>query len=158
MKGMPTLTIIQYNVNRSKNRVQNHFLQTLNPLKHHIVALQEPWSHPTEQTTVTHPAYHLIFPDCHKSRTCIYISKSLNVNKWRKIETPEGIGGDITSIGLDTELGKISIHNIYNPPPLSHSSQEMNTLQWIPQIIAQEGHHILVGDFNLHHPKWGGRQ
>ena len=22
-------------------------------------------------------------------------------------------------------------------------------------MLAQDGHHVLVGDFNLHHPRWG---
>ena len=156
MKGTSILNITQYNVNRSKDRVQQHFLQMLDPLKHHIVALQEPWQHPTESTTVQHPAYHLIFPGGPRSRTCTYISKHLATNKWRKEEVPEGSEGDITSISLETDAGKVWIHNIYNPPPLSHSSRDMNTLKWIPQLLENDGNHALVGDFNLHHASWGG--
>ncbi|KAI0998540.1 hypothetical protein K3495_g9657 [Podosphaera aphanis] len=73
MKGTLTSNITQYSVNKIKDRVQQHFLQMLDPLKHHVVALQEPWCHPTEFTTVKHPAYHLVFPDGQKSRTCIYV-------------------------------------------------------------------------------------
>ena len=109
MKGTSTLSIIQYNINRSKNKVQNHFLQALNPLKHHVVASQELWRHPTENTTVTHPAYHLVFPNGHNGRTCTYISKSLTINKWRKERVPEKLQGDITSVSIDTGLGKIFI-------------------------------------------------
>ena len=67
MKDKSILSIIQYNVNRNKKEVQHDFLQALNPLKHHIVALQEPWRHPNEQTTVTHPVYRLVFPSGHKA-------------------------------------------------------------------------------------------
>ncbi|KAI0996003.1 hypothetical protein K3495_g12178 [Podosphaera aphanis] len=146
-------TIIQYNVNKSKNKVQHYFLNSLDPSKHHVVAIQEPWCNPSENTTVKHPAYHLVFPNSRRSRTCIYVSKWLDTDKWKIEETPEQALGDITTISIV----RVRIHNIYNPPPLCHSSQELKTLSWIPQILPQEGHHLLVGDFNLHHPRWGGQ-
>ena len=96
MKDANILNITQYNVNKSKNIVQHHFLQALDPLKHHVVAIQEPWRHPTEKTTIKHPAYHLIFPDGRKGRKCIYKSKYLAVTNWRKEQTPieaDGCGG-----------------------------------------------------------------
>lgn len=157
MKGTNTWTIIQYNVNKSKDKVQHHFLNTLDPSKHHIIAMQEPWQNLRENTTVRHPAYHLVFPDYKNSRTCIYVSKELAIDKWKVEATTEEAKGDITSISLQTSQGKVCVHNIYNPPPLAHSSRELGTLQWIPQILAQKGKHVLIGDFNLHHPSWGGQ-
>ncbi|KAI0991245.1 hypothetical protein K3495_g16942, partial [Podosphaera aphanis] len=29
--------------------------------------------------------------------------------------------------------------------------------KYLPELLSKEGHHILVGDFNLHHPSWGGQ-
>ncbi|KAI1003132.1 hypothetical protein K3495_g5078 [Podosphaera aphanis] len=156
MKDTKTLNIIQYNVNRSKNKVQHHFLQNLDPSRHQVVALQEPWRHPTEKTSIKHPAYHLVFPDGIKGRTCIYVSKQLAVDKWRVEKSPNA-NGDITSISIQTDRGKIYITNINNPPPLSHSSKELGTLKYLPEFLSKEGQHILVGDFNLHHPRWGGK-
>lgn len=153
MKGTQTLNIIQYNVNRSKNIVQHHFLQALDPLKHHVVALQEPWFHPTEKTTIKHTAYHLVFPDVHKIRTCIYVSKHLEVGKWRKEETPKEAGGDIISISIHSNRSKIYVNNVYNPHPLSHGSKDLGTIKFLPEIISK-GQHILVGDFDLHLPRW----
>ncbi|KAI0995575.1 hypothetical protein K3495_g12605, partial [Podosphaera aphanis] len=89
-------------------------------------------------------------------RTCIYVSRNLDVGKWRMEHVPEEAGSDITSISIQTNQGKIWVHSVYNPPPLSHSSSHLGTLRWLPQILAPEGQHILVGDFNLHHPRWGG--
>lgn len=102
------------------------------------------------------PGLHLIFPDNHKSRTCIYISKHLRVDRWRKEHTLEGAEWDITSINLQTNLGKLSIHNVYNLPSFSHSSRDLRTIKFILDLLTNEGHHILVGDFNLHHLRWGG--
>ncbi|KAI1003707.1 hypothetical protein K3495_g4497 [Podosphaera aphanis] len=36
-------------------------------------------------------------------------------------------------------------------------SKELETLKYLPELLSKEGHHILVGDFNLHHPRWGGQ-
>ncbi|KAI0995171.1 hypothetical protein K3495_g13010, partial [Podosphaera aphanis] len=148
---------VEYNVNKSKDRVQQYFLHELDPRKHHLVAIQEPWRNPTDNTTVRHPAYHLVFPGDTRGRTCIYVSKHLAVDKWRVETAPADAEGDITSISLRTNHGKVWVHSIYNPPPLHRASRDLGTLQWIPQILAQDGHHVLVGDFNLHHPRWGGK-
>ncbi|KAI0998157.1 hypothetical protein K3495_g10034 [Podosphaera aphanis] len=157
MKGPHILNLTQYNFNKSKDRVQQHFLQMLDPLIHHVVALQEPWCHPTKFTTVKHPAYHLVFPDGQKSRTCIYVSKNLAVEKRRREKTPEEAGGDMTSINLLTDKGKIFINNVYNLPPLFHGSNELGTLKFLEELLSKEGQHILVADFNFHHPRWGGQ-
>lgn len=115
--------------------------------------MQEKWHNLDHNTTVKYPAYHLVSPGGSKSRTCVYNSKQLAVENWNVKIAPENAGGDITSISLQTSQGKVWVHSIYNPPPRSHSSKDLGTLQWIPQILTQAGHHILLGDFNLHHPR-----
>jgi hypothetical protein len=40
------LTILQYNVNHSSNKIQTPFLQQLDPKEHDIIAIQEPWINP----------------------------------------------------------------------------------------------------------------
>lgn len=157
MKDTTNWTVIQYNVNRSRDKVQNHFLQQLHPEKHHVVAVQELWRNSSNNTTVEHPAYHLIFPGGTKSRTCIYISKQIAADKWEIEMASVDADRDITFICLQTSQGKVWVHGIYNPPPSSHSSRSPGKLQWITEILAQEGQHVLVGDFDLHHPRWGGR-
>ncbi|KAI1007659.1 hypothetical protein K3495_g567 [Podosphaera aphanis] len=111
----------------------------LDPLKHHLVALQEPWCPPTEFTTDKHPAYHLVFPDGQKSRTYIYVSKNLAVEKWREENMPEESGGDMNSISLLTDRGKTYINNVYNPPPLSHGSNDLETLKFLEELLSKEG-------------------
>jgi Endonuclease-reverse transcriptase len=49
----------------------------------------------------------------------------------------------------------INIHNIYNPPPPSHNEErEKGTLPYLRHALRMPGEHIVVGDFNLHHPLW----
>ena len=51
----------------------------------------------------------------------------------------------------------IHIHNVYNPSPTSYSSTDSpSTLSTARSMLTQGVHHILLGDFNLHHPFWNG--
>ncbi len=48
---------------------------------------------------------------------------------------------------------------MYSEIPVSYRTTEWNTP--IPQVleaIQDGGQHVVVGDFNLHHPLWGGPQ
>lgn len=51
----------------------------------------------------------------------------------------------------------VHIHNIYNPFPISYTSTNSpSTIPAAKIAIEAEGEHILLGDFNLHHPYWSG--
>ena len=49
-------------------------------------------------------------------------------------------------IKLEGRERTIQIYNIYNP------QQTNNSLRVLPELLRAEGEHILLGDFNLHHP------
>ena len=51
-------------------------------------------------------------------------------------------------------IGKIKIHNIYNPSPALITSENPSSLPLVQQEIQEPGEHLLLGDFNLHHPNW----
>ena len=50
-----TLNTIQYNVNKSRNRVMTPMFKSLDPERHHILAVQEPWRNPQMPTTSRPP-------------------------------------------------------------------------------------------------------
>ena len=146
-----TLNIIQYNVNHSREKAQLPFLQGLDPHTYHILAIQEPWKNPQASTTVKHPGYFEILPQGQHPRVCLYVSKTLPPETWTTTTTSP----DIMSIHLKINQTQLHIHNCYNPPS-STSQQECANLNQLPQQLDQGGEHILLGDFNLHHPQWGG--
>lgn len=123
MKNSHIWNIIQYNINKSNNKLQHGFLPKLDPIKHHVIVLQESWHNPLENTTVNHTVYHLILSTSTKFRSCVYVSKALAIEVWKKEDVPEESDGDITSISLQTIIGKTWVHNIYNPPLASHNSK-----------------------------------
>lgn len=147
-----TLTIVQYNTNHSRNKVTLPFLSTVRPDTHHVLAIQEPWKTPGYNSTCGHPGYHTHFPDNPLSRVCFYISKNLAPKDWSITDHSP----DLSTLTLQTGSVQMHIHNCYNQPSSTSSQQAGDVLTLLPSVLGQEGEHILLGDFNLHHPKWGG--
>jgi exonuclease III len=147
-----TLNIIQYNVNKSRNRVMKPMFKSLDPERHHILAMQEPWRNPQMPTTSRPPNYHLIYPLSKETRVCFYVSKAINQNEWETTEHSP----DLVTLTIYLSGRTLHIHNCYNPPPNLLTSRNLATLQLLPQALSHPGEHMLDGDFNLHHPLWGG--
>ena len=127
-----------------------------------IIAIQEPWKNPYTATT-HHPAkdkFHLCYPTGHTegtARVCFFINKKINQARWRFEERTR----DICSIIVDPtdnqqSLERVIIHNIYNPP--KNSSNRQSALPQVREALRQyhTDDQVLLGDFNLHHPLWGG--
>jgi hypothetical protein len=143
-----TLNTIQYNVNKSRNRVMTSMFKSLDPERHHVLAVQEPWRNPQMPTTSRPPNYHLIYPLSKETRVCFYVSKAINQNEWATTEHSP----DLVTLTIYLGGRTLHIHNCYNPLPKLLTSRNLATLQLLPQALAHPGEHILVGDFNLHHP------
>ena len=126
--------------------------KTIQPDKHHIIAIQEPWRNPKMATTVKPPNYHLIYPKHADTRVCFYVSKRLDVLKW----DAEEHSPDLITLILHLKHQELHIHNCYNQPPKLATSHELGILQGLPAVLRKPGEHLLLGDFNLHHPIWGG--
>jgi hypothetical protein len=60
--------------------------KSLDPKRHHILAVQEPWRNLQMPTTSRPPNYHLIYPLSKETRVCFYISKAINQNEWTTTE------------------------------------------------------------------------
>lgn len=155
-----SLQILQYNVQRSTNKVLTPFLQEECVKQADIICIQEPMPD-QNHFRLYNPStsqFHLIHGTGHV-RTCIYVNKRLDINTWRK----EIAESDICSIRIKVTTGEeqeeVIIHNVYNPSPISYTATASpSTIPQLREALQSEGHHIAIGDFNLHHPYWtGGR-
>jgi len=151
--SLKEITIMQYNTNHSSYKIQTPFLQQMRPEEHHIIAIQEPWINPRTRKTVTHPGYYTILPDYPHPRIAVYVTKEIATTSWEAIFH----SGDLATLKIQTEGPTIHIHNCYNPHR-PYTDQGLGTLPLIQKAIQDSRgvEHILLGDFNLHHPKWGG--
>ncbi|KAJ6436839.1 reverse transcriptase [Purpureocillium lavendulum] len=154
------LTILQYNVRKSKDTVMATLLRDPRIREYDILAIQEPWKNAFSETT-HHPTkdlFHLCYPATEEgepTRVCFFINKQLDHSKWHF----KNAGKDLCTLILETNAegnSKIAIHNVYNP----HRQQE-NRRSILPQLRREmqglrQGEQIVVGDFNLHQEHWGG--
>ena len=84
-------------------------------------------------------------------------NKKVDQTRWRfeeRIRDTCSIVVDQTDDQQSQE--RVVIHNVYNPPKTSSNRQSA-----LPQVREALEHHqtneqVLLGDFNLHHPLWGG--
>jgi exonuclease III len=162
MRDTTSLTILQYNVRNERVRTMIPLLADSNIQDFDVIAIQEPWRNPSVPTTLSssQSGFHLLYRPGGDTRVCFYVNDKLDTNSW-DVEYPtadictlklkiKGLGG-----GTDT----VRIHNVYNPSPASYASRDSpSTLSAVLRSLdgAIADHHVLLGDFNLHHPFWSG--
>ena len=84
-------------------------------------------------------------------RSYFLINKSLDINSW----DIDYSGPDVCSLRLQLPDIVLWIHNFYNQPPGSYTTTNYpSSLTLLPGLLVREGEHLVLGDFNLHHPLW----
>lgn len=163
MNRQNTLKILQYNVHKSKDKVMASLLRDPRIHEFDILAIQEPWRNPFTATT-HHPAkdkFHLCYPPGDEegpARVCFFINKTMDHTKWRYEESTRDLCTIIIDPGAEHQgEPRLAIHNIYNPPKAANNRRSTlpSTRRALDKHRTTE--QILLGDFNLHHPLWGGQ-
>ena len=154
-----TLSILQYNVWHSKDKVMAPLLADSKIQEFHVIAIQEPWQNRTAFTSLSGKDYgfHLAYRPEEGTRVAFYINKSIPKEDWEV----EFTSRDLSTLKLRTKCPNqeqdqwIKIHNAYNPPHGNCAPQE-SVIPKLRMALDAESEHIVVGDFNLHHPLWAG--
>ena len=131
-----------------------------NVWKYDIIAIQEPWRNKFQAATY-HPVkdrFNLVYNTKEGARVCLFINCSLRGTWSYTHHTP-----DLDTLHLkilDEEHERtIHIHNIYNPINQA-TGESLSTLPNLRRALEanRSEEHIVLGDFNLHHPMWAGTQ
>ena len=159
---LPTLRIIQFNCGHMNHTKARPFFDSLNPKTQHIIALQEPHIFEKTQSTYTPLGYTLAMSRDPTTRVAFLISQELHIAEWEwRNHSPF-----IASLVLSLTGKECHILNIYHPS--TNEGIEMPPLHQLREILADtlargaggqgmtEKPLVLLGDFNLHHPSWGG--
>jgi hypothetical protein len=123
MNDANTLSILQYNVMKSRDIVMATLLRDQAILKYDIVAIQEPWRNPFMSTTHNPipDSFHQCFPQDTRdapARVYFLINRRLDETTWRMTERTR----DVYTLTVkrfaheEGETKEIAIHNVYNPP------------------------------------------
>ncbi|KAL5371116.1 hypothetical protein PMIN02_013118 [Paraphaeosphaeria minitans] len=157
MNKTPTISILQYNVRKSKDMVMASLLRDPKTHEYDILAIQEPWKNPFMATT-HHPAKDVFDLYCPggtedgPTRVCFFVNRRIDASRVQFQEHTR----DLCSVTLRLRGEKqLSIYNTYNPP--RYTSQQ-SVLPHVRETLDKHDNDefILLGDFNLHHPLWGG--
>jgi endonuclease/exonuclease/phosphatase family metal-dependent hydrolase len=156
MSAQPVLSILQYNVMKSRDKVMASLLRDKRITGYDVLAIQEPWRNPFTHTTHNPIPQHfeLAYLEHGKTRVCFFINKRIPSHHWTVTHhTP-----DVSTLELQWgEQGEtIAIHNIYNPVVAIEPTYSAITV--LQGVLRQwnRTEQLVVGDFNLHHPYWGG--
>jgi exonuclease III len=151
---MSNITIIQYNCGNSNNQLSKPFFDSVSQTKHQILAIQEPVHNRATNRTYCPPGYTLLYEGKPETKICFMISKRLDPSRWRH----ELYGPHVAALHIspeDPNQTSFTIINVYNPRDTV--SQTISTRNAITEACRQnKGELLLLGDFNIHHPKWGG--
>ena len=119
MNSTNTLSILQYNVMKSRDIMMATLLQDQNILEYDILAIQEPWRNPFMSTTHNPISehFHLSFPQDTKNepaRVCFFINRRLDKTTWKVTERTRDVC-TLTIKYLDKERQEskeIAIHKV----------------------------------------------
>src|SRR5215475_11120892 len=146
------LTLLQYNVNKSRDKVLIGLLEDRQIARFDILAIQEPWRNRVNNKgyNPSNSPFYLIETISEKTRTAIYVNKRIQKSQISEIYKDT----DLISLRMSTTKEDIYIHNLYIEP-LPHSTKDLpSILSILRELIKKKGRHIILGDFNLHHPLW----
>ena len=141
---------------KSRDKVMASLLRDRRITNYDVLAIQEPWRNPFMNTTHNPIPQHfeLAYHNHRKTRVCFFINKRIGSSQWSVIHhTP-----DFSTLELrwGEKNETIAIHNVYNPiPTIEPTNSALPTLQEAMSRWRQV-EQVVVGDFNLHHPYWGG--
>jgi hypothetical protein len=121
-------------------------------LEFDILAIQEPFHSTTELGTYCPRSceFYPIYKD-KASRVCLLINKRINTDSWHFTFHNR----DYVSLVLQTQQGPITVHNCYSQPPGSFQAENLSSpIYRLAPLLLANTEHLLLGDFNVHHPWW----
>ena len=116
-----------------------------------IVAIQEPWENPFQDST-HHPlkqTHELLYPAASetggRARVCMFVSRKLGEYTYLVHSR------DCQEVRVKTERSELRIINVYNDQ--QHGDALRLLQETLPPTREQKGtSYLVLGDFNLHHP------
>lgn len=159
MSNKATLSILQYNMRNERVTTMIPLLADPKLQDYNVVAIQEPWKNLFGATTLSFhcSGFHLLYKPRGNTQVCLYINERIDPDSW---EIEYG-SADICTLKIKIQNNNVKsliyIYNVYNPFPTSYSSTESpSTFLEVEHALNVDAKHILLGDFNLHHPYWSG--
>jgi len=102
----------------------------------------------TFKPAVASPGYRLLLEHASTHRVCIYVRQDLDVSAYELVQHDDMM----VTLSFLAEFDWIHMHCIYNVTATSIPIDKFT------QLMSAPGEHLIMGDFNLKHPWWGGQR
>src|SRR5437763_10059552 len=149
---MNKFTILQYNCGNANYRTARPWFEAVLPADHQVLASQEPGYNRVTKSTFCPRGYTLLYEALPTTKVCFMVSNIIHTAYWTHIQ----YGPYVASLQIKLNTTTITIINIYNPRGNGPRIQVWPAIT--EAFEAVQGEIILLGDFNTHHPLWGGPQ
>lgn len=127
------LQIIQYNCGNANYRMAKSLFDSLDPSRHHLIAVQEPFFNRAARTTYCPLGYTLCYLPKEGTRVCFLVSKRIRTQDW----LAQLDGEDIITLSIRTDIGWVDIINIYQPTPTTPQSVTPSRLPEIATVLEK---------------------
>jgi hypothetical protein len=153
------LSILQYNVHKSKDLMMTSFLRNSAIKNFDIIIIQKSWIDVYANTThhFLKDNHILIYSNSIEMkkdliRVCMYINKRILINDLKISFRSENVM--IAQIRLH-ETHYLHLHNVYNESNiLSFSALQHLRLALKLSLKKEFKNHFIMKDFNIHHSSW----
>jgi len=149
---MNRLKVLQYNVQKSKDKVIALLLTDKAITLYNILVFQKLWQNPYKNAIyyLSLSVFYIVYNNQEK-QSCFLINKNLDINSW----DIDYSGPDIYSLRLQLPDITLWIYNFYNQLPKSYSIiNYLFSLILLPELLIRKGKYLVLRDFNLYHPLW----
>ena len=149
---MQNTRILQFNCGLANYRATRPIFDAVSHASHQILAIQEPGHNKLTKTTYCQKGYVLAYDNNPWTKVCFMVSSRIPLSDW----TYQPHGHHAATLRVQLEGIIVVIINVYNP---RSGHDQARTWQTIEEILTQNApgeEVLLLGDFNLHHPVWGG--
>lgn len=143
--------ILQFNCGLANHKATKPILDAANPNTHQVLAIQEQAFNRYTGSTYCPRGYSLAGGSEAASRVCFMVSSRISSHTW----SFQPYSQNVAALHLH-HTKDMTIINVYNP---RSNGPQIQTWQTIQQALREaKGEIMLLGDFNAHHPSWGGPQ
>ncbi|KAI1004863.1 hypothetical protein K3495_g3351 [Podosphaera aphanis] len=144
------IRIIQFNCGAGNYEILRPFMDMLDPEQRLLVALQEPSINKTSLGTYCPKGYWLCIEPKLETKVAFLVSKCIGESSW----SYKWLSNFVAEVTLDLDKKKIRVVNVYSP--VTGGPELVGWNEIIEAINQDEVTSLLLGDFNCHHPYWGG--
>jgi len=146
--------ILQFNCGNANNEKAKAVFDSIDPTRFPILAIQEPMiTERRPNVTYIPKNFRPSRPVYYGMRVVFLIHDKIPLTGWEVREATD----HVEWIKVETSRGGLHLVNIYNPPGQANEPRIEKWPQLRDILEETEGESILViGDFNCHHPLWGG--